>query len=90
MVVKRKHRRSNLWKLCAQIFELVARKIRQFGGKSSAAGRETYFDILAYTALRKFIQFSDRTVGISGAAFVPVKRWPIIRKGVLTGRNTTQ
>ena len=51
-------------------------KRNQFGGKSSTARLLTYFDILADTALRIFIQFPARTVGTSWTALVPVKRWP--------------
>lgn len=88
--LKRKHQKYNIWKWCVQNFALAAREIRQFGGKSSTARRQTYSDILADTALRIFIQFPSRTVGTSRSTLVPVKRWPIIRKGVLTGKSKTQ
>lgn len=55
-------------------FALAARSIRRFGGKSSSARRQTYFDILADTALHIFIQFS---ISLSWL----VKRWPIFSKG---------
>jgi len=71
-------------------FALAAREMRQFGGKCSTARRHTYFDILGENSLRIFIQFPARTVGTSWAALVPAKRWPIIRKGVLTGKKKTQ
>jgi len=85
--LKRKHQQHSLWKWCVQNFALAEREIGQFGGKSSTARCQTYFYILADTALRIFIQFPARTVGTSWSALVPVKRWPIICKGVRTGKK---